>query len=97
MDKDLDNVVVCVRLRGPDAARFWRVMDAAKHRNPYIDRSNVMRELLGLDPPGALTADEIKHFQGHNAVLKNGVEVAPTGSKIAFGTHEMPKKRKLQK
>lgn len=65
MDRNLDNVVVSVRLRGADAARFWRIMDAAKNRNPYIDRTNVIRELLGLDPPAVLTVKEIQHFRGY--------------------------------
>lgn len=64
MDRDLDNVVVSVRLRGADAVRFWRVMDDAKARNPYIDKSDVIRELLGLDPPICLTAAEVDHFRG---------------------------------
>lgn len=63
MDKNLDNVVVSIRLRGADAARYWRVMDEAKARNPYIDKSDVIRELLGLDPPRCLTATEIAHFR----------------------------------
>lgn len=64
MDKNLDNVVVSIRLRGADAARYWRVMDQAKARNPYIDKSDVIRELLGLNPPGCLTLAEIEHFRG---------------------------------
>lgn len=63
MDKNLDNVVVSIRLRGADAARYWRVMDEAKARNPYIDKSDVIRELLGLDPPRCLTDVEIAHFR----------------------------------
>jgi hypothetical protein len=69
--RDDDNVVLSVRLRGADAARFWRVMDTAKSRNAYCDRSDVIRELLGLDPPSLLTAEEIKHFRSADDKKQN--------------------------
>lgn len=34
-DRDLDNVVLSLRLRGSDAVRFWGIMDAAKEKNAY--------------------------------------------------------------
>ncbi len=61
-ERDLDNVVLSLRLRGAEAARFWRVMDLAKSRNAYIDRSDVLRELLRLNPTEVLTEDDIKFF-----------------------------------
>lgn len=63
-ERDLNNVVVSVRLKNADAVRFWRIMDAAKHRNPYIDRSDVIRELMGLDPPSCVTPEELAAFRG---------------------------------
>jgi hypothetical protein len=62
-DRDLDNVVLSVRLKGAEAVRFWRLMDAAKARNPYIDKSHVIREVLGLDPPNVVTAKEVQQFR----------------------------------
>lgn len=75
MEKNLDNVVVSVRLRGADAARFWRVMDEAKARNPYIDKSDVIRELLGLDPPKCLTVKEVQHFRGPGTAGIDATEI----------------------
>jgi glutamate formiminotransferase len=62
-DRDWNNANLSIRLKDAEATRYWRIMDAAKKRNPYINKTVVMRELLGLDPPNALTAAEIAHFQ----------------------------------
>jgi hypothetical protein len=67
-DRDLDNVVLSVRLKGAEAVRFWRIMDAAKARNPYIDKSHVIRELLGLDAPKVVTLKEIQQFRSGKKV-----------------------------
>lgn len=74
-ERDLNNVVVSVRLKNADAVRFWRSMDAAKHRNPYIDRSDVIRELMGLDPPSCVTP--IKRFKLNDARGKRGLFLVP--------------------
>lgn len=62
-ERDLDNVVLSLRLRGAEAARFWRVMDEAKSRNAYIDRSDVLKELLRLAPLHVLTEADVQFFR----------------------------------
>ena len=62
-ERDLDNVVLSLRLRGAEAARFWRVMDTAKSRNAYIDRSDVLKELLELAPLEVLTDEDVRFFR----------------------------------
>jgi|GEM_PF-4619215 len=76
VEKNLDNVVLSLRLRGADAARFWRIMDTAKAKNPYIDKSDVIRELIGLDPPTILSLSEIEHFRGEQYRL---TKITPIG------------------
>ena len=61
--KNYDRTILSVRLKSAEAVRFWRVMDAAKVRNAYLDKSDVIRELLGLAEPSALTPDEIEYFR----------------------------------
>jgi hypothetical protein len=95
MAENRDNTVVSLRLKGADAARYWRIMDAAKHRNPYIDKSDVIRELVGLDPPKLLTAQEIEHFR-HGGV---GIMVAPKSKGgVPLMNHNVEtRKRKVRK
>ena len=73
-ERDLDNTVLSLRLTSPEAARFWRIMDAAKARNAYVGKSDIARELLGINPPTALTKGEIEFFRTGK---KEGVLVAP--------------------
>lgn len=61
-ERNLDNVVLSLRLRGAEAVRFWKIMDSAKHRNPYIDKTDVIRELIRIDPPHLLTEAELNFF-----------------------------------
>jgi hypothetical protein len=61
--RDMDNTILAVRLKGAEAARFWKIMDLAKQRNPYADKSDVIRELLGIAPPTALTREDIEYFR----------------------------------
>lgn len=60
--------VVSIRFKPLEAARFWEVVDAVKARNPYVDRADVVRELMGLVAPNALTQAEIAYFRGGHRV-----------------------------
>lgn len=62
-ERDFDNTVLSLRLTSPEAVRFWRVMDAAKTRNAYVGKSDIVRELLGINAPTALTQSEITFFR----------------------------------
>ena len=58
-----DNFILSIRLKGAEAVRFWAIFDSAKQRNPYAERSDVVRELLGLDAASLLTKDELTFFR----------------------------------
>lgn len=62
-ERNLDNVVLSIRVRGAEAVRFWKIMDLAKSRNPYADRTVVLRELFGLSKPDILTTEDIEYFR----------------------------------
>lgn len=58
-ERDPDNVVLSVRLRGADAVRFWKVMDTAKARcmtlsEPQSQRHN--HRVLFRGPYGSAVA-----------------------------------------
>jgi hypothetical protein len=61
--RNYDNTTLAVRLKPPEAVRFWELMDRAKAKDSYIDKSDVIRELLGLSPPNILTRAEIEYFR----------------------------------
>lgn len=61
--RNYDRTILSLRLKENEAVRFWELMDKAKSRNPYVDKSDVIRELLELSPPHALTVAEIKFFR----------------------------------
>lgn len=64
MDKrDYENTVLSLRLDPTQAVRFWNIMDRAKERNPYVSRSDVIRELFGLAPLIALTEEDVRSFR----------------------------------
>lgn len=63
---DPDNEVLSLRVRGAEAARFKRIMDIAKQRNPYVDKTGVIRELLGLNDLFVLTDDDVTFFRTGN-------------------------------
>jgi hypothetical protein len=58
-----DNFILSLRLKGAEALRFWAVLDIAKSRNAYAERTDVIRELLGLDELNLLTADDMSFFR----------------------------------
>lgn len=75
-ERDLDSTVLSLRLTRPEAVRFWQIMDNVKARNPYIGKSDVFRELLGLANPQAVTLEEIMFFRQGKGV--SGVPYAGT-------------------
>lgn len=64
------STVVSIRLKPFEAARFWEIEDAVAARNPYVDRADIIRELLGLVPCQALTVAELQYFRTGERVPK---------------------------
>lgn len=82
-ERDYDNTVLSLRFTSAEAVRFWEIMDAVKARNPYVGKSDVYRELLGLKLADALTKNEIHFFRTGD---KTGriVPVAPRSKSAAI-------------
>jgi hypothetical protein len=85
--RNFDKTVLSLRLKSSEAIRFWNLMDKAKERNSYADKSDVIRELLGLQKPFVLTELDIEYFrQGKKAaepsttVPKDSESDIPRGS-----------------
>ena len=58
------SITLSLRLTGEQAQRYQEVLNRALARNPYADKSDVIREICGLAPPQLLTASEIDYFRG---------------------------------
>lgn len=71
-----DNFILSIRLKGAEAMRFWSVMDNAKSRDAYCERTDVTRELFGLNPPQYLTKGDIEFFRTGKKVAKTGILAA---------------------
>lgn len=84
-ERDWDNVVLSLRLKNAEARRFWKLMDIGKKRNPYIDRTNIIRELLELDQPKILTETEIRFFrQSQENVNKKRTQISDADSGLSL-------------
>lgn len=95
-ERDLDNVVLSLRLRGAEAARFWRIMDVAKLRNPYADRSDVLRELLKLSPLAVLTPADVTFFRtGEKETKETGRRSTVKASAIKLDATKETKQGKV--
>ena len=81
--KDLTKTVLSFRLTPTEAARFWKVMDEAKRKNPYVSKTDVIRELVGLAPPQAVTPAQIAFFRDSGLL----------GAEIKVTTEQHRKKR----
>lgn len=87
-----DNPVLTLRMNEPETARFWRLMDAVKSRNPYAGKSDVVRELLGLTPPTLLNAAEITFFRtGEKAPGTLATKPGILATEITLGKQEKRK------
>lgn len=61
--RDWDNASISLRLKNAEAFRYWTVLDAAKRRNPYANKTDIHLELLGLSKPDLLSEQEIEFFR----------------------------------
>lgn len=53
-----------LRLKGDEAERYRRALVIGLARNNFANKTHVIRELIGLDPPQLLTHKEIEEFRG---------------------------------
>jgi hypothetical protein len=105
--KATDNPLLTIRLNEPENVRFWRLMELAKGRNPYAGKSDVLRELLGLNQPGVLTSDEIHFFRTgekkgslkdvQEQLRTGGIALAPTGQGMPAKISEPQPKKRLKR
>ena len=88
-ERDVSNTVLTLRLNEAEAMRFWRIMDAAKERNPYVGKSDIIRELLGINSLKALTPDELIFFRtGEKQAAKQIETVRDLDNDVAFSRPE---------
>jgi hypothetical protein len=87
MKRDLENTVLSFRLTPSEAKRFWQIMDDAKRRNPYINKTDVIRELCGLTKPVALSPKEIAAFRSaeESGILTTEITTKAPKSKRRLG------------
>lgn len=96
-DQNRRSNTVSLRLRDDEAERYWKVMDSAKSKNPYIDKTDVIRELFGLDPPNLVTKEELRYFRTAKDSVEatlNGREIAPNSSSRSITHYEGKGKKK---
>lgn len=61
--RDFHNTTLHLRLRDAEAVRFYHILDLALARNRFAEKSDVIRELIGLSKPNLLTKEEIEFFK----------------------------------
>lgn len=76
-----DTVTISLRLTGAEGMRFQNLEAKVKERMPFVPRSVIIRELIGLDYPNALTKEEIAHFRKPEKI----------GTLESIDHHEIPK------
>jgi hypothetical protein len=62
-ERNYREVYISLWLREYEAVRYLELWDRVRRRSPYIKKSDMNRELLGLSPPNALTEKEILFFR----------------------------------
>jgi hypothetical protein len=96
-ESSIDTVVLSLRLKGSEAVRYVHVLEAAFKRNPYIDKSHAIRELLGLAEPSVLTSQEIAFFRTGNRKAKEettAVKTVSSNSNTVVRVAHPPKAKK---
>ncbi len=74
-----DRASISLRIKDAEAIRYNRLWVTAKQRSPFMEKSDMIRELLGLDPPSYVTAEELQFFRTgakFNAVIKTPKEMS---------------------
>jgi hypothetical protein len=62
-ERDLSNTKLQLRLKPHEAERFYKLWDLVIERNRLAEKSDVIRELIGLSEPKLLTKKEIEYFR----------------------------------
>lgn len=96
--RDWDNANLSIRLKEGEARRYWNVMDTAKKRNPYVNKTDVFRELIGLSKPHVLTIAEIIYFRSGKKEDGNITTIPPKQTDIQDqpGLHRSSGKNKTK-
>lgn len=58
-----ETIALAIRLTPAESARYRRIYQRVTSRSPYIRQTDILRELMRLVEPLALTEEEIKYFQ----------------------------------
>lgn len=83
-----------IRLKGPEADRWRVVFKRAVRRQPFANKTDVVRALLGLpslrpNAPALLTDQELEYFRGE----RHSLSVGPPQAVAEKRNHEDAEKR----
>lgn len=62
------NPIVSVRLTGHELPRFAQVYRRVAARNPYMSKSDVMKELAGITEPKNITEEDRRILRGEGSI-----------------------------
>jgi hypothetical protein len=92
-DTDPHDQIISIRFTRSEAERFWQLMAKIKERAPYTLKTDIAREVFGLNPPLMLTPKEIEFVRTGNLptrttlvktdMVSMQVEAKPIGGKPA--------------
>lgn len=72
---------ISLRVNEPEFKRMQRVVERVQKRNQYMDRSKVLREIIGFDPPQFVTDEDRLILKGEDPDRSGtgGLSKAATG------------------
>lgn len=89
-----DSASLSLRLKGAEAVRYNRLWITAKLREPFLEKTDMIRELLGLSPLTYLTQPEIDFFRTGDKVEPKRTSV-PATTKAKFHATKETKESKV--
>jgi hypothetical protein len=63
MTENIDAYWLTIRIKPAEAARFIKLFKKALEKEPGTEKTDLIREILGLDSPNLLTEEDIEFFR----------------------------------
>lgn len=93
MAENKDNRLA-IRVRDEEKARLLEVLEDVKGRNPHMDLTKLLRELIGLDPPNFVTQQNRDYLSGKKRVIEGGGAMTNWRIPVMEPANQMDKKSK---
>lgn len=94
--QETKSTVISIRLKPFESARFAEIEKAVQDRNPFVDRADIIRELLCLAPCRAITVAELNYFRtGEKAAKLRPTTLAVSKAKPASRTVASKSKKRM--